>query len=179
MPTSRSHGRPYVEPERPDELSTGTPAVSQASAMGERRADGKLAKGARTVPAMGGRATKESTHLSHRIDSVTLGEIYRRRARTLRRATCTELARTVGGGHCGIIPSLFVKHASIATALSEQALDAGDTDRAIKYAEASRMHLLYARELCVKDAASRLASGTGLRPGWTYDHVPDPPGDDK
>jgi hypothetical protein len=69
--------------------------------------------------------------------------------------TCAELARTVGGGTCGIIPSLFVRHAAIATALSEMALDKGDTDRAVKYAEASRMHLMYAREVCAKDAAAR------------------------
>jgi hypothetical protein len=87
--------------------------------------------------------------------------------------TCSELARTVGGGTCGIIPSLFVKHASVATALSEMALDKGDTDRAVKYAEASRMHLLYARELCAKDAESRKKAPGVLRPGWR--HVPDPP----
>ena len=157
MPVSRSHDRPYVEPERHDELSTGTPAVLQATARAERKAGATgIPKGARALPALGGRAKKDSTHLSHRIASVaTLGEKYLLRARALRRATCAELALTVGGGVCGIIPSLFVKHASVATALSEQALDTGDTDRAVKYAEASRMHLLYARELCAKDAAAR------------------------
>jgi hypothetical protein len=155
MPVNVKNGRPYLEPERHDELSDGAPAVLQADARAERTEGGKLAKGARTVPAMGGRAKKNTTHLSHRIDSATLTDTYRRRAQTLRRATCAELARSVGAGVCGIIPSLFVKHASVATALAEQALDRGDTDRAVKYAEASRMHLLYARELCVKDAASR------------------------
>jgi hypothetical protein len=154
MPTSTSHGRPYIEVERHDELSEGVPA-SQASAGEERRPDGTLAKGARTVPSLGGKATKGSTKLSHRIDSETLSESYRNRARVFRRATCSELARTVGGGVCGIIPSLFVRHAAIATALSEMALDGGDADRAVKFAEASRMHLMYAREICAKDAASR------------------------
>lgn len=155
MPSHRSHDRPYVEPERHDELSTGTPAAPLASARSEQTPDGRLLPGARTIPSMGGKATKGATHLSHRIDSETLTETYRKRARTLRRVTCAELARTVGGGVCGIIPSLFVKHASVATALAEQALDEGDKDRAVKYAEASRMHLLYAREICGKDAQSR------------------------
>lgn len=155
MPTSTSHDRPYIEPERHDELSDGSPNVPQAEASAERRPDGKLAKGAHTVPSMGGLAAKGTTKLSHRIESVSLPEPYGRQSRALRRATCAELARTVGGGVCGIIPSLFVKHASVATALAAQALDEGDKDRAVKFAEASRMHLLYARELCAKDAASR------------------------
>ena len=50
---------------------------------------------------------------------------------------------------------MFVRHASIATALSDMALDRGDTDRAVRYAEASRMHLMYAREVCAKDAQAR------------------------
>jgi hypothetical protein len=155
MPTATSHDRPYIEPERHDELSDGTPAVVQAEAGAERTADGRLAPGARTVPSLGGLAQKGTTKLSHRIESASLPEPYGRQARALRRATCAELARTVGGGVCGIIPSLFVRHASVATALAAQALDEGDKDRAVKFAEASRMHLLYARELCAKDAAAR------------------------
>jgi hypothetical protein len=154
MPVSTSHGKPYVEAERHDELSNGI-AAPQASARGERTADGRLRKGARTVPSLGGKATKGSTKLSHRVDSETLPETYRKRARVFRRMTCSELARTVGGGVCGIIPSLFVKHAAVATALAELALDSNDTDRAVRYAEASRMHLMYAREVCAKDAAVR------------------------
>lgn len=155
MPTSTSHGKPYIEAERHDELSTGVRAKPQESARDERTADGRLVPGARTTPSQGGKATKGATRLSHRIDSETLTGTYQKRARTFRRMTCAELARTVGGGTCGIIPSLFVRHAAIATALSEMALDKGDTDRAVKYAEASRMHLMYAREVCAKDAAAR------------------------
>ena len=154
-PVSTSHGKPYAEPERHDELTSGLQAPAQADAGAERTAEGRLLPGARTVPSLGGKATKGATKLSHRIDSNTLADTYKKRARTFRRMTCGELARTVGGGICGIIPSLFVKHASVATALSEMALDAGDTDRAVKYAEASRMHLMYARELCAKDALAR------------------------
>lgn len=159
MATHRSHDRPYIEPERHDELSTGV-AVSQARTSDPRRPNGTLAKGAQAVPTLGGKASKGSTRLSHRIDSPALPDPYRRRARAMRRATCSELARTVGGGACGIIPSLFVKHASVATALAEQALDEGDKDRAVKFAEASRMHLLYAREICAKDAKERPSAPT-------------------
>jgi hypothetical protein len=163
MPQHRSNDRPYIEPDRHDALTNGTPAPPQASARDEQTPDGRLMKGARKIPSMGGKATKGATHLSHRIDSETLTETYRKRARTLRRVTCAELARTVGAGVCGIIPSLFVKHASVATALAEQSLDEGDRDRAVKYAEASRMHLLYARELCAKDAKERPQESPGDR----------------
>ncbi len=154
-PVVQSHGKPYAEPERADELSAGVAVASQGSARGERTVEGRFLPGSRTVPTLGGKATKGATRLSHRIDSETLADAYQKRARTFRRMTCAELARTVGGGLCGIIPSLFVKHASVATALSEMALDKGDTDRAVKYAEASRMHLMYAREICAKDALAR------------------------
>lgn len=156
MPVQRSHDRPYIEPERHDELSAGVPAPTQASAGTEQTADGRLAKGARTIPSMGGKATKGATRLSHRLpDASILSEVNRKRAATLRRVTCAELARTVGGGVCGVIPSLFVKHAAVATALAEQALENGDAASAVKFAEASRMHLIYGRELCAKDAAAR------------------------
>ena len=151
-PVSTSHGKPYAEPERHDELSTGIP---QDRATRARKPGTGIQKGDRKIPSLGGLAHKGTSRLSHRIDSATLADKYQKRARTFRRMTCAELARTVGGGTCGIIPSLFVKHASVATELSEMALDSGDTDRAVKYAEASRMHLMYAREICAKDAIAR------------------------
>jgi hypothetical protein len=163
-PQRISHDKPYFEPERPDELSTGKRDerdVLQASAGAQDRdAAGRLVPGARALPSMGGQAKRGSTKLSHTIDSETLEPQYRRRARALRLALVNELARTVGGGVCGILPSLFVRHASIATALSEQLLDAGDVDRAVRFAEASRMHLLYAREIAAKDAASSPRNST-------------------
>jgi hypothetical protein len=173
MPAQRSHDRPYIEPERHDGLSPGTPAVPQASAGEERTPGGTWQKGARTSQSAGGKAHKDETKLSHRIESASLPEPYGRQARTLRRAMCADLARTVGGGHCGIIPSLFAKHASVATALSAQALDEGDKDRAVKFAEASRMHLLYAREICAKDAAARPRAPVDPLAAWRL-----PPGED-
>ena len=167
-PVVQSHGKAYAEPERHDELSEGIP---QASATDANKHSTGIQKGERNRPSLGGKATRGSTKLSHRIDSASLPESYRNRARAFRRMTCSELARTVGGGTCGIIPSLFVKHASIATALSELALDNGDTDRAVKYAESSRMHLMYAREVCAKDALARPKVLTDPLAAWR--HLPD------
>ena len=154
MPEVKSHGRPYQEPERHDELTAGVRAP-QASAGGERRPDGTLEQGARTVPALGGKATKGRTHLSHRIDAPTLTEQSQRRARVLRKALSGEVARTVGGGHCGIAASLFLKFAAQKTAAAEEAFTAGDFETHRKLSESARMDILYAREHAAKEAAAR------------------------
>ena len=154
MPEVKSHQRPYQEPERHDELSVGV-RVTQASAGGERRPDGTLQQGARTLPALGGKATKGRTHLSHRIDAPTLSDVSQRRARVLRRALSGEVARTVGGGHCGIAASLFIKFASQKTAAAEEAFVAGDFETHRKLSESARMDILYAREHAAKEAAAR------------------------
>jgi hypothetical protein len=168
-PIVTQHARPYPETERHDELSAGVP---QDRASRRRKPGTGIQKGDRKIPALGGQAHKGTTRTSHRIDSETLPQVYRDRARTFRRLTCSELARTVGGGVCGIIPSLLVKHAAVATALAEMALDAGDTDKAVKYAESSRSHLLFARELCAKDAAAR--PRVPVDPLAAYRGLPDP-----
>lgn len=155
MPSARSHGKVYVEAERHDELSDGVPGHPQADAGRERRPDGTLAKGARAVPSMGGKARKGETALSHRItDAGKLG-VYAKRARFFRKAAAMELAATVGAGHCGIIPSALLKLAAQAMALAEAALEAGDVDAHRKLGETARMHLVYAREIAAKDAQAR------------------------
>jgi hypothetical protein len=156
MPTARSHGRPYVEAPRHDELPAGEAAPVQVEAGHERRADGTLAQGARTIPSLGGKAMKGRTKLSHRIQaSKGLREPYVTQARTLRRALCSEYARTVGGGTCGVGPSLLLKLAAEATALADQALEDGDGAAHRSNADAVKMLLAYAREDCAKQAASR------------------------
>ena len=104
MPDHLSHGRPYLQPERHDELSDGVPR--QDAAGDQRRPDGTLAQGARAIPSLGGKAHKGRTRLSHRIDAPTLTPTSQSRARTLRRALSGEIAATVGGGHSGIAASL-------------------------------------------------------------------------
>ena len=78
-----------------------------------------------------------------------------RRARTLRRMLSAEVATTVGGGHCGIAASLFIKFASQKTAAAEEAFTAGDFETHRKLSESARMDILYAREHAAKEAASR------------------------
>jgi hypothetical protein len=151
MPSHKSHGRSYAEPPRYDELPSGVvDDKPQASTREERQADGRLIKGARTIPSMGGKASKGTTRLSHRIDDQLPGP-WTRRARALRRATCAELARTVGGGYCGIGTSSLVKFFAVATAWADYYESLGDGDRAAKRREEARMHYVYAREQCAKD----------------------------
>jgi len=159
MPAHRSHDRTYVEPERHDELSTGAPG-EQASAGQERKTNGQLAKGASTLPAQGGKAHKGATRLSHRIEALRVSEQLKRRARSYRAKQAHELALTVGGGRCGLMASALVKLASEDMALREAALETGNVELARKLGESTRMHLLYAREICAKDGAA-YAQATG------------------
>jgi hypothetical protein len=163
MPENLSHGRPYQEPERHDELSSGVQA--QAIARGQRRADGTFERGARTVQSEGGKATKEQTMLSHRIEAPTLTGVSVKRARTLRRALSGEIARTVGGGECGVAASLFLKFAAQKTAAAEEAFQRGDFEAHRKLSESARMDVLYAREHAAKTAEARKAT-TNAAPPW-------------
>lgn len=159
MPTSTSHDRAfYVEPERHDGLSSGVPADAgeQQGASQERRAGGTgIQKGDKLVPSMGGRAHKGSARLTHRVATLPVSDKLKRRARFARRKVCSELARNVGGGACGMIASLLAKLGVEDIAMREAALEAGDTDLARRLGESGRMHLMYAREVCAKDAAAR------------------------
>jgi hypothetical protein len=104
---------------------------------------------------MGGKAHKGTTKLSHRIDAPKLAPTSQKRARTLRRAVAGEIARTVGGGVCGIAASLFVKFAAQKTAAAEEAYQAGDYETHRKLTESARMDILYAREHAAKEAQAR------------------------
>jgi hypothetical protein len=162
MPETISHGHPYQEPERHDELSTGVPA--QVPASDRRRPGGQLAQGAKVTPSLGGKATKGATQLSHRIDAPTLTDVSVKRARTLRRALSGEIARTVGGGVCGIAASLFLKFAAQKTAAAEEAFQRGDFEAHRKLSESARMDVLYAREHAAKTAEARKATTPGPKP---------------
>ncbi len=179
MPAVRSHDCVYVEPERHDELSDGTPDTAQADAGHERTSNGRLSRGASTTPAKGGKAHKGSTRLTHRVDALRLDAGLVRRARFMRRKTCSELAATVGAGRCGIIASALVKLASEDLALREAALVAGEVDLARKLGESTRMHLLYAREIAAKDGEARARLGDGgPPPGFVEVEVADDEPDD-
>ena len=156
MPASKSHGGPYVEPERHDELSRGVPAARSGA---QKRDGGRFTPGpsgsAVVAGADGGKRHKGTTHLSHRIDAPTLTSTSQQRARTLRRALAGEIARSVGGGRCGIAASLLIKFASQKTAAAEEAFTIGDYDTHRKLSESARMDILYAREHAAKEAQSR------------------------
>lgn len=155
MPTTRSHGFSYVQPERHDELSTGVAAASTGPS--KREAGRFTPDSAAKAGAQGGEKSKGRTHLSHHIGSTELTPTSQTRARTLRRALAGEIAATVGGGHCGIAASLFVKFAAQKTAAAEEAFERGDFDTHRKLSESARMDVLYAREHAAKEAAARPA----------------------
>lgn len=153
MPENVKNGVPYIEPERHNEMSNGV--AVQVDAGGERRPDGTLAQGARTIPAMGGKARKGRTRLSHVLEGGKLAPESLKRARALRRALSGEVSATVGGGHCGIAASLFLKFAAQKTAAAEEAFERGDYETHRKLSESARMDILYAREHAAKEAQAR------------------------
>jgi hypothetical protein len=61
MPDHLSHGRPYVQPERHDELSDGVAAAAQNEARAERTGRGQWVKGARTAQTVPGGGTTRFT----------------------------------------------------------------------------------------------------------------------
>jgi hypothetical protein len=171
MPETRSHGFPYVEPPRHDELTEGIPAARSGV---QKRDAGRLTAGpggsAKEAGAKGGATHKGRTRLSHRIDAPTLTAASQRRARVLRRALAGEIASGVGGGHCGIAASLFIKFAAQKTAAAEEAFAKGDFEVHRKLTESARMDLLYAREHAAKEAATRPRSAAAPGEG-PYDYL--------
>src|SRR5580692_11435479 len=158
MPVSQSHGRPYVEPERHDELSPGIPAGRSGA---QKRDAGRFTAGASgsavQAGAAGGGKHKGRTKLSHDIGGASLTSTSTKRARTLRRVLASEIAATVGGGRCGVAASLFIKFAAQKTAAAEEAFERGDFEAHRKLSESARMDVLYAREHAAKEAATRPA----------------------
>ena len=166
MPVERSHGRPYPQASRADELPVGVPDVARAESPGDRGEGGRFAAG-NTLAVVGGRSKAGKGRLASRLGLGKLPEgndfaPYKASASTFRRAQCGELARHVGGGICGPGPSSLVASAALQLAwsryLSDQAALTGDADAALKaskLADASRNSLLAAHELCAREAAAR------------------------
>jgi hypothetical protein len=77
----------------------------------------------------------------------------------MRKRTCHELAKDVGGGKCGIVASAMVKLASQDMALREAALESGNVDLAQRLGVSARGHLLSARDVAAKDAGVRPQEG--------------------
>jgi hypothetical protein len=164
MPAHRSHDRTRIQADRHDELTDGVPSHEQASASQERKAGGRgIGRGASLVPAMGGRALKGRTKLTHEVpDALPVSDALKARTKFARRRVCSEVARNQGGGQCGMIASLFIKLGLEDVAMREAALASGDIDAARKLGESARMHLLYGREAAAKDASTRPIQPTGI-----------------
>jgi hypothetical protein len=166
-----------MQPDRHDELSSGVPADDheQRSASAERKAGGPgIPPGATVVPAEGGRARKGRTQLTHAVpETLPVSDTLKRRARYARKRIATELARTVGGGACGMLASLMVKLGVEDAAMREAALAEGKVDLARRLGESARMHLLYARETCAKDATARPKDGGNALPIWAMEGEPE------
>lgn len=156
--------RPVIEPLPVDELPTGEPAPAVVASRPTHDARGKFAPG-NALAAAGGRARAGKTRLADRLGLTVPSEVfapYHRSAVSFRRAHCSALAATVGGGVCGPGPSAIVATAALQLAwsrcLSDRAAQTGDIDlalRASRLADASRQNLLAAHELCAREAAAR------------------------
>lgn len=159
-------GTPHIEVLPPDELPAGVPAPALPSSRPSHDARGKFTKG-NELARQGGLARRGKTRLAERMGLSKLPENssfrpYKAAAVSFRRAQCTELARTVGGGVCGPAPSSMIASAALQLAwsryLADVAAETGDPEMAIrasKLADASRQNLLAAHELCAREAQAR------------------------
>lgn len=162
---------PRIEVLPADELPRGVPGPTVVDAPVERDAHGQFTGGVITAQIRGGKAGRGKTRLSTRLSMSVIPtdspfRPYRKSAASFRRVQCGELARTVGGGHCGPAPSAIVASAALLLAwsrfLSDKAAVCTDSKeqvdlimRAARLSETSRQHLLAAWEVCAKEALSR------------------------
>jgi hypothetical protein len=159
-------GVPRIEVLPADELPIGKPAPARDPNPADRSEGGRFAPG-NTLASLAGKANAGKTRLASRLGLATLPSgaafrPYKAAASSFRRAHCTELARTVGGGVCGPAPSSLVASAALQLAwsryLSDVAAESGDAELALKasrLAEASRQSLLAAHELAAREAKAR------------------------
>jgi hypothetical protein len=167
-------GVPRVEVLPASEVPAGVPEDARTESPTDRGEAGRFAPG-NSLARLGGHARRGKTRLADRLGLRAVGESsefrsYKAAAVSFRRAQCSELARTVGGGVCGPAPSSLVASAALQLAwsrfLSDTAAIDGNADLALKasrLAEASRQSLLAAHELCAREAMSRTK---GTRRGW-------------
>lgn len=149
-----------------DELPLGVPESADGASRTAAAETGKFAPGNRRS-VLGGRARAGKVRIAERLGLASLPvdsafSTYKRHAAAFRRAQCTELARTVGGGVCGPGPSSIVASAALLLAwsryFSDQAAAKSDPEfvtRAARLADQSRSALLTAHELCAREAEAR------------------------
>lgn len=153
-------GVPRVEVLPADELPMGVPAPARLPSAPVRGPNGRFIRG-NAMAARGGEAHAGKTRLASKL---ALGDTfadprflpYANSARNFRREHVTQLARDVGGGHCGPAPSSIVASAALQLAASRFAFEVlGDMQLGSRLADASRQNLLAAHELCAREALSR------------------------
>ena len=160
-------GAPRIEVLPVDELPAGVPAPARAASPADRGEAGRFARG-NALAAEGGRARGGQPRLARRLG---LGgapedprfEPYMRAARGFRKHHVTNLARTVGGGHCGAAPSSIIASAALQLAGSRFAFEVlGDMKLGSQLANDARQNLLAAHELCAREAKARKGVKNGL-----------------
>ena len=166
-------GSPRVEVLPADELPEGVPGPAREESRGDRTEAGRFAPG-NVLSRQGGKARAGKTRLADRLGLSKLPDDsafapYKASAVSFRRAQCSTLAATVGGGICGPAPSSFVASASLQLAWSRYFSDlaalTGDPELALtasRLSDASRQNLLAAHELCAKEATARPRRPTGI-----------------
>jgi len=154
-------GAPRIEVLPPDELPKGVQGEALAEHRSERDSSGRFKRGARTAQSAGGSSSRDMTRLARRL---VLGEVvaderfkpFVKAARAFRAHHVTELARSVGGGHCGTAPCSIIASAALQLAASRFAFEVlGDIELGSKLANDSRQNLLAAHELCAREAKAR------------------------
>lgn len=154
-------GTPRVEVLPADELPAGVQGAALGEHRSERDGSGRFRPGARTAQAAGGSSSRDMTRLARRLAlGNTLAdprfEPFLRAARAFRAHHVTELARTVGGGHCGAAPASMIASAALQLAGSRFAFEVlGDMVLGSRLANDSRQNLLAAHELAAREAAAR------------------------
>ncbi|MFO0675285.1 MAG: hypothetical protein U0169_02045 [Polyangiaceae bacterium] len=159
-------GVPRVEVLPADELPAGVPGNARPESPTDRGEGGRFAPG-NALARQGGKARAGKTRLADRLGLTKLPQgaafaPYKASAVSFRRAQCSALAASVGGGYCGPAPSSFVASAALQLAwsryFSDLAAQLGDPELALtasRLADASRQNLLAAHELCAKEAAAK------------------------
>lgn len=153
-----------------EELPAGLPEPARTENPRDRGGGGRFAPG-NSLASRGGAAKRGKAELAERLGfrKIPEGTEFRkvmRAAVAFRRATCKELARTVGGGVCGTIPSSFVASAALCMAWSRWYFDIAASGsynlnaaklvaRAQALAEASSSLLRQAHEYCAREAQAR------------------------
>ena len=169
-------GSPRIEVLPADELPVGLPAAVGVEAPTDRGQNGRFRTGNR-IAAVGGWSRASQSALANRMG---LSELpgspefspYLKAAAGFRRAQCTALAKSVGGGWCGPGPSSVVATAAWQLAASrflfEKASRTGDAAlfaAASRLGDAHRQSLLAAHELCAREASAR-AKAPNAAPWW-------------